>query len=441
MRTAIRKHLRDFIAVAGLCAIALATVYVVLQQQRLRIPILEEKPFQLKADFETAQAVTPGQGQTVVVAGVKIGDISKVQLQDGKAVVTMDIERQFLPIYRNATALIRPRTGLQDVFIELDPGTKGPANHPTGEFKDGDTIPLANTAPEVNLDQILSALDGDTRAYLRTLIVGLGQGLKGRSKDLGRLLGGLGPINKELARLNTEVATRRHNLADLIHNLNLLTGTVGKHGNELAQLVDSSNAALGAIAKEDSHVQRAVALLPGTLSTAHDTFDKTAAFAKLLGPTFNHLRPFARNLDRLNASVRRVSETKPVIRDQIRPFVRAARGPVRNLEPAARNLAKATPRLTDIGTEINRLGNMAAYNPDGANPPGSPNRDEGYLFWLAWLGHNSDSVFQAGDANGFLRRIYFTAGCGSLTSILNSSPLNPIITPFLPIVSNPAVCP
>ena len=441
MRTAIRKHLRDFIAVAGLCAIALATVYVVLQQQRLRIPILEEKPFQLKADFETAQAVTPGQGQTVVVAGVKIGDISKVQLQDGKAVVTMDIERQFLPIYRNATALIRPRTGLQDVFIELDPGTKGPANHPTGEFKDGDTIPLANTAPEVNLDQILSALDGDTRAYLRTLIVGLGQGLKGRSKDLGRLLGGLGPINKELARLNTEVATRRHNLADLIHNLNLLTGTVGKHGNELAQLVDSSNAALGAIAKEDSHVQRAVALLPGTLSTAHDTFDKTAAFAKLLGPTFNHLRPFARNLDRLNASVRRVSETKPVIRDQIRPFVRAARGPVRNLEPAARNLAKATPRLTDIGTEINRLGNMAAYNPGGANPPGSSNRDEGYLFWLAWLGHNSDSVFQAGDAHGFLRRIYFTAGCSSLTSILNSSPLNPIITPFLPIVSNPAVCP
>jgi len=43
--------------------------------------------------------------------------------------------------------------------------------------------------------------------------------------------------------------------------------------------------------------------------------------------------------------------------------------------------------------------------------------------------------------HGFLRRIYFTAGCASLTSILNSSPLNPIITPFLPIVSNPALCP
>jgi phospholipid/cholesterol/gamma-HCH transport system substrate-binding protein len=354
---------------------------------------------------------------------VKIGDISKVELQDGKAVVTMDIERKFLPIYRDATALVRPRTGLQDVFIELDPGTKN-----AGEFKDGDTIPVANTAPEVNLDQVLSALDSDTQAYLRTLIVGAGQGLKGQSRNLGKLLGGLGPINHELAQLNREVATRRHNLSNLIHNLNVLTGTLAKHGNDIASLVDSSNSALGAIAKEDANVQRAVALLPGTLATAHDTLNKTAPFAKLLGPTFNNLRPFARNLDRLNASVRRVSGTKPVVRDQIRPFVRAARAPVRNLRPAATNLAKATPRLTDIGTEINRLGNMAAYNPDGANPPGSPGRDEGYLYWLAWLNHNANSVFQAGDAHGFYRRIYVTQSCATALSVLNSSPLQPVIS-------------
>src|SRR4051794_16117241 len=208
MATAIRKHLRDFLAVAGLVAVALAITYILLQEQRLRLPVLEEKPFELKAEFETAQAVTPGQGQTVVVAGGEIGDISKVELPGGKAGVTMDIEGKVLPIYRNATALIRPRTGLQDVFIELDPGSRG-----AGKFSDGDTIRLANTAPEVNLDQILDALDADTQAYLRTFIVGLGQGLKGQSRNLGRVLGGLGPINRELARLNGEVATRRHNLA------------------------------------------------------------------------------------------------------------------------------------------------------------------------------------------------------------------------------------
>jgi phospholipid/cholesterol/gamma-HCH transport system substrate-binding protein len=433
---AIRKHLRDFIAVAGLCAIALLTVYVLLQQQRLRIPVLEEKPFELKAEFQTAQAVTPGQGQTVVVAGVKIGDISKVELQDGKAVVTMEIERKFLPIYRNATAFIRPRTGLQDVFIELDPGTKS-----AGDFKDGDTIPMSNTEPEVNLDEILQALDSDTQAYLRTLIVGVGQGLHGQSRNLGRVLGGLGPINRELAQLNRQVATRRHDLADLVHNLNVLTGTIGEHGDELAQLVDSSNTALGAIARQDANVQETVKLLPGTLATAHDTLDKTAPFARLLGPTFNNLRPFARNLDRLNASVRRVSETKPAVRDHIRPFVRAARAPVRELRPAAANLAAATPRLTDIGTIINRLGNMAAYNPNGAEDPGASGRDEGYLYWLAWLGHDANSVFQAGDAHGFYRRIYLTMTCSSAAQLLAGTPLNPIITPFTSLFGPGGVCP
>src|SRR3954454_16572038 len=130
--TAIRKHLRDFLAVAGLIVVALGLTYIIVQHQRLQTPILEEKPFELKAEFETAQAVTPGQRQTVVVAGVKIGDISKVDLDGGKAVVTMDIERKFLPISRNATALVRPRTGLQDVFIELDPGDRS-----AGDFKDG----------------------------------------------------------------------------------------------------------------------------------------------------------------------------------------------------------------------------------------------------------------------------------------------------------------
>ena len=435
MATAIRKHLRDFLAVAGLTVIALVITYILLQEQRLRLPVLEEKPFELKAEFDTAQAVTPGQGQTVVVAGVKIGDISKVELQDGKAVVTMDIERKFLPIYKNATALIRPRTGLQDVFVELDPGDKS-----AGEFDEGSTISVANTEPQVDLDQILEGLDGDTQAYLRLLFVGGGQGLKGRAKDLGNVLGGLGPINRELAQLNGAVAQRRTNLAHLVHNFNVLTKSVGDNGDQLAQLVDSSNAALGAIADQDLNVRKAVSLLPGTLSTAKTTLGKVSRYASVLGPTFNDLRPFAQNLEQMNASIRRAAQTAPVIRDQIRPFVRAARKPISDLRPAAKGLAKTTPRLTDIAVIINRLGNMATYNPRGAEPVGTPGRDEGYLYWLAWLGHNGDSVFQAQDGNGTYRRIYFTASCGSTAAILASSPLAPLATGLGPLLAPGGPC-
>ena len=116
-----------------------------------------------------------------------------------------------------------------------------------------------------------------------------------------------------------------------------------------------------------------------------------ADFAGELGPAFNDLRPFARNLDeaqRLDWRARRTAT--PVIRDEIRPFVRAAREPVPDLRRAADDYSKAAPRLTVVGKKLNRLGNMAAYNPRGAEPAGTADRDEGYLYWAAWLGHNGN---------------------------------------------------
>jgi phospholipid/cholesterol/gamma-HCH transport system substrate-binding protein len=88
MKQAIRNHLRDFLAITALIVVAGATSLYIVQQQRLRIPILEEKPFELRAEFETAQAVVPGQGQSLRVAGVKVGDVKTVELEDGKGVVT-----------------------------------------------------------------------------------------------------------------------------------------------------------------------------------------------------------------------------------------------------------------------------------------------------------------------------------------------------------------
>src|SRR5919198_990951 len=135
MWTAIRKSLRDFIAVTVLLILGLGITYFIFQEQRLRIPVLEEKPFELKAEFQTAQAVVPGQGQSIRVAGVKIGDVQDVDVENGVGVVTFAVDRDFLPIYRDATVLMRPTTGLKDMFFELDPGTKQ-----AGEYSEGQTI-------------------------------------------------------------------------------------------------------------------------------------------------------------------------------------------------------------------------------------------------------------------------------------------------------------
>ena len=429
MATAIRKHLRDFIAVAGLFVIALGATYYILQEQRLRIPVLEERPFELKAEFETAQAVVPGQGQTIRVAGVRIGDVSKVEVEDGVGLVTFDIDREYLPIYRDATILLRPTTGLKDMFFQLDPGTSA-----AGEYDEGEVVPVANTAPDVNLDEILAALDSDTQAYLRLLLVGAGQGLDGRDKELGKLLGSLGPINRDFATLNRQVAQRKENLARLIHNLNVLTTAVGRNDDELARLVSSSQAALGAIAEQDPSVQRAVRLLGPTLVQAEDTLNATAEFAGLLGPTVDNLRPFARNLEPLNASLSELANgATPALRDEIRPFVRAARPVVPDLRKAAKRFGDASPPLTRLASKLNKYGNIVSYNPNGAEPAGTAGRDEGYLYWIGWASHVGNSLFSAGDANASYWRTYLSQSCEAALNIVGS--VDPVVEAFRQLIT------
>jgi phospholipid/cholesterol/gamma-HCH transport system substrate-binding protein len=435
MRTAIRKNLRNFIAIAVLFVIAIATSYYIVQQQRLRIPILEPHPFTLHAEFQTAQAVVPGQGQSIDVAGVKVGDVQGVELKNGVADVTFGIDPKYVPIYRNATVLLRPRTGLDDMFFQLDPGSKS-----AGEIPDGGTIPVSNTAPDVNLDEVLAALDGDTRAYLRILLNTGGQALNGQSRNLGKLLGGLGPINRDLDRLNSLVAERRQNLADLIHNLSVLTRDVGRHSSDVTTLVRASNSTLGAIAEQSPNLERTVSLLPGVLQDTHSALTAVTPFAKQLGPTFNSLRPFARDLPSVDSSLTELAKrSTPAIRDRIRPFVRAARPVIPPLRTAANRFSKASPRLGVATNELNRFLNTAAYNPHGANAPGAPGRDEGYLYWLAWAGHIGALTFNTQDANGPMWRVYLTASCQNLTSILAVNPLAPLITGFDKVLG--PICP
>lgn len=437
MGTAIRKHLRDFLAIIALAAIAAVTGWIILQNERLRVPVIERKPFELKAEFQTAQAVMPGQGQTVRVAGVRIGDIAKIDLNEGRAIIHMDIERRYLPVYRNATILLRPKTGLKDMFLELDPGDPS-----AGEFRNGDTVPSANTSPDINADEVLAALDRDSRDYLKLLVTGAGKGLKGRARDLGELFGRLGPINRYTARLNSAVAERRRELARLIHNFGTLTEELGRKDDELAQLVDSSNVVFGAFAQEDPHVGRAVALLPGALRTTREALVKVDRFARILGPATESLRPFARRLDDLNDSVRPFAKAAaPIIRDELRPFVKAARGPIRDLRPAAKALAAATPRQEIAFEKLGRFFNMGAYNPKGAEPPGAQGRDEGYLYWLAWLNHVAGSIFNSADANSVLRRIYLSVNCITAREAVANTPASAVTANFSAILTNPTLCP
>ena len=184
MRRQIKKQAPVFVAILILLVMALGIGGYILSNQRFYlpawVPVLGTDFYTVEAELPTGQAVVPGQGQTVNIAGVKIGEVGEVTLEDGKAVVEMQIKDEYRPLYKDATILLRPKTGLKDMYLAVDPGTKG-----AGEIAEGGRVPVANTLPDVNADEVLAQLDDDTRAYLRVLLNAGGAGLRRRGH--GRL--------------------------------------------------------------------------------------------------------------------------------------------------------------------------------------------------------------------------------------------------------------
>lgn len=437
MRRQIRKYLRDFLAIVFMILVAAGVAGYVLSNERFYlpawVPVFGTDFYTVKAEVETAQAVAPGQGQTVNIAGVKVGDIGKVELQDGRAVVDMKIRRKYAPIYKDATILLRPKTGLKDIILELDPGTKG-----AGKVPEGGRIPVANTLPDVNPDEVLSSLDGDTRNYLRILLNSGAQALSGNAPaDLRETFKRFEPTTRDAKRITAKLASRRANIRRTIHNFQELATELGSKDTQLAGLVDSANANFQAIANQDQNLREALRLLPSTLDRTRTTLTSVGDLSDQLGPALQKLRPGARALGPSLSQTRPfLRTTTPVIRTQLRPFARDVRPTVRDLRRAATNLAVVTPRLTKTFKVLNALLNTLAYNPPGG--------EEGYLFWASWASHAGATVFGGQDAHGPIRRGLIVTSCDTLGVLDQVAATNPSVATLISLLHAPrksAVCP
>jgi phospholipid/cholesterol/gamma-HCH transport system substrate-binding protein len=442
MRTAIRKHLRDFLALFFMMVIALGVTGYILSQERFHlpkwVPVVGSDFYKLNVELQTAQAVVPGQGQTINIAGVKVGDVQSVKLQNGLAVVSVNMDRKYAPVYRNAKVLLRPKTGLKDMFLALDPGTKD-----AGALPSGGTILVVNTLPDVNPDEVLSSLDADTRDYLSVLLNAGGEAFTDRPGREGETSAALRqtfkrfePTNRDLAAIMTEIAKRKTNVRHVIHNFRLITDELASTDGRLGRFVESSNANFAAFARQDAALREALGLLPDTLAVTQDTLRKASRLGIVATSAFQNLRPFARALGPALRDVRPfLRTTTPVIKNQLRPFTKQAAPTVNDLRPTAANLAKATPDLTSTFKVLNAAFNMFAYNP--------PGKEEGFLFWQSWLNHAGATIFNTDDAHGPIRRGLIVVTCGALgvlDNIVRANPQLSVLTQLLGAPSRAQAC-
>lgn len=436
-REIVRKYSKTVAAMVFLVVVAIAIASYILSNQRFYapgwVPLIGTDFYTVEAELQTAQAVVPGQGQTVNIAGVKVGDIGSVRLEDGRAVVEMKIQTEHAPIYRDASILLRPKTGLKDMYLSLDPGT--PA---AGEVPEGGRLPVQNTLPDVNPDEVLASLDADVRDYLRIL---LSAGAEALSADgpaqLRQTLKRFEPTTRDTELITERLIDRRRNIQRAVHSFQELATELGANDRELAAFVDSSNANFAAIARQDERLREAVRLLPGTLGQTASTLSSVDALAANLGPALEELRPGARALGPSLREARPfLRTTTPVVREELRPFARDVQPTVRDLRRAAADLAVVTPRLTRTVKVVNSLLNTIAYNPPGP--------EEGYLFWGSWANHVGSTIFGTQDAHGPIRRgliLVSCAGLGVLDQIQNTTPSLNVLVQLLNAPRQSDVCP
>jgi ABC-type transporter Mla subunit MlaD len=371
------------------------------------------------------------------------------------AVVEMEIKDKGLPIHKDARLKIRPRIFLEgNFFVDLSPGTPG-----SPAINDGDTIRVTQTSSPVQLDEVLTALQSDTREDLKSTLDEFGRALDGPPRDSDRLAGSYpnpsaegetaaeslndtyddaGPALRGTAIVNEALlGTEPRDLSRLIAGLQRVTSALGRNEAQLQDWLVNFNRTVAIFADEKENVSETISLLPDTTRNADQAF---ASLNRAFPPT----RAFAREI------LPGVRETASTI-DASRPWVSQMRqlmapselqGLAKDLQPAARDLAVATDAavrffpqqdlfakcldrviLPTGDIRIRETGNRAPFD------TGVENYKE---FWYTMAGLAGEG--QNFDGNGQMVRFQVGGGTNTLTTGPANSNGN---TQFFNLASNP----
>jgi phospholipid/cholesterol/gamma-HCH transport system substrate-binding protein len=375
-----------------------------------RIPF--KHGFQLKAQFNTA--VNIHSKSPVRIAGVDVGKVSSIKREGKTGLVTMEIESRGLPIHEDATVKIRPRIFLEgNWFVELQPGSPSAKT-----VSSGHTLPLTQTSDPVQLDQVLDALNTDTRANLQKFLIYYGEGLtkhpnaEENAEQLPEVRGvnAAEALNKTYRRspealrggaiINQAITgTEQHDFSKLIAGVGKVTSALNVHEQQLGELIGNFNTFFESFAVQSSALRATVHELPTALrgignglAALDRSFPPTRAFAKDILP-----------------GVRATPETVKALLPWIEQ-VKASLAPT-ELGGVAKGLAEATPSLAKLsGEQIPVFKQTEAFNKcltnviypagnaklqDGSATSGVENYKE---FWYSLVGLSG--IGQGFDGNG-----------------------------------------
>jgi phospholipid/cholesterol/gamma-HCH transport system substrate-binding protein len=301
--------------------------------------------YEVKAAFKSANNLRTAS--PVRIAGVEVGKVTKVERAhegDEGAVVTMRIQDKGRPLHADAHFKIRPRIFLEgNFFVDVQPGMSGK------EVADGHTFPVQQTDTPVQLDEVLTALQTDTREDLRTLLREYAAGLKGKgAQGFNRSIKYWKPAYRDSAIVSEAMlGEKEHDLSGYVDRGGVVAGALDRNREQLKNLITNFRVTAGAFARENTNLEAAIAELPRTLRVAGPALDA-------LNASFPGLRGFARDIrPGVESSEETLDVTMPLIK-QLRGLVSQSelRGLTADLRPTVPALASLANESVPLSKQI-----------------------------------------------------------------------------------------
>jgi phospholipid/cholesterol/gamma-HCH transport system substrate-binding protein len=334
------------------------------------------------------------EGSLIKVNGFDAGTIESLDVVDGRAQLSLVLDREYAPLHDGATAAIVWKALLGERLVNLTDGPVGNAEIPSGGMLMGE-----QPSP-VELDTVLAALDPPTRATLNSLTRNLDETLSGSEADLNATLRTAGPAIGALGDVLRGLGTDGEAVRQLVTRLNETMTILARRDGDVSRVVDQLGGAVDQIVAQREALGESLRELPPTLRQARTTLDSVPGTVEEVTPLLGALAPATARLPGVAADLRPLlSDLRPAIAD-LRPTL-----------DSASELLQFTPGLLDSGTAtVPAIEETVA----GITPALAFLRP--YTPELAGFLTNWNSANANFDRNGHYARIYVTAGAENVNA-------------------------
>lgn len=314
--------------------------------------------YKVSALLPTAGSLTPGA--RVTMAGYRVGAVTSIQREGTGALVGMEIDDSrvsSVPI--DSHVALRERTPVGENYISLTPGNS------SSRLKSGGVLPMTQAADYVDVDQLLSVLQGDTRTRARQLIEGLGAAVQGRGQQLNDLLGGASGAFTTGSRVVGILADNRAQIARLVSNLGDVSAAVGQRGADVQLLARQALNTFNALGSRDQALRQLLDQLPATLTQVRATSNVLSSITASATPVLYNL---ASAVTEVRPAVQLLSpaaqEGRSVV-DQLGAAAPPLQQTLVKLQKLSSPAAKALPQLHQTLCQLNpMIRYIRPYTPD-----------------------------------------------------------------------------